>query len=91
LFTPGWRLYIAIFFIAPWTIFSKIRDLKSGGILNLSPKASLDSFAHKGAIRIDVREEYMNRFKLLDVPETFIAPIHILEETYPPPSIGEIP
>ena len=54
---------------------------ESGGILNLTPR---QAYAHcqKGAMLIDVREEFMNRFKMMDVPEIIYCPYSILEETY---------
>jgi rhodanese-related sulfurtransferase len=53
----------------------------SGGILNLTPRETL-AFCRKGAVLIDVREEFMNRFKMMDVPEVIYCPFSILEETY---------
>ena len=61
--------------------FFKNTGFESGGILNLSPRQAL-TLCQKGAILIDVREEYMNRIKMLDVPETIYCPFSILEETY---------
>ena len=54
---------------------------ESGGVLNLTPR---QVYAHcqKGAVLIDVREEFMNRFKMMDVPEVIYCPYSILEETY---------
>lgn len=54
---------------------------ESGGILNLTPRQAL-KLCKKGAILIDVRESYMNRFKMLDVPDTMYCPFSCLEETY---------
>jgi rhodanese-related sulfurtransferase len=59
----------------------KNTGFESGGIRNLTPRQAL-TLCLKGAILIDVREEYMNRFKMLDVPETIYCPFSILEETY---------
>jgi rhodanese-related sulfurtransferase len=53
---------------------------ESGGILNLTPREAL-RLCRNGAVLIDVREEYMNRFKMLDVPEIIYCPFSILEET----------
>ena len=50
-------------------------------MLNLTPHQASD-LCHKGAVLIDVREEYMNRFKMFDVPEVIYCPFSILEETY---------
>jgi len=61
--------------------FFKSTGFESGGMLNLTPRQAL-TLCQKGAILIDVREEYMNRFKMLDVPETIYCPFSILEETY---------
>jgi rhodanese-related sulfurtransferase len=54
---------------------------ESGGFLNLTPR---QVFAHcqKGALLVDVREAYMNRFKMFDVPEIIYCPYSILEGTY---------
>lgn len=46
--------------------FFQNKGICSAGILNLSPKESYE-LSQKGAIIVDVREEYMNRFKILDV------------------------
>lgn len=54
---------------------------ESGGIHNLTPRQTL-SLCQKGAVLIDVREEFMNRFKMMDVPEVIYCPYSILEETY---------
>ncbi|MCX6266097.1 MAG: rhodanese-like domain-containing protein [Bacteroidetes bacterium] len=61
--------------------FFSSTGFESGGILNLTPRQAL-TLCQKGAFLIDVREEYMNRFKMLDVPETIYCPFSILEETY---------
>ena len=61
--------------------FFKNTGFESGGILNLTPRQAL-SLCKKGAVLIDVREAYMNRFKMPDVPETIYCPFSILEETY---------
>jgi rhodanese-related sulfurtransferase len=54
---------------------------ESGGILNLTPRQAF-AYCQQGALLIDVREEYMNRFKMMDVPEVIYCPYSILEETY---------
>jgi rhodanese-related sulfurtransferase len=54
---------------------------ESGGILNLTPRQAL-AHCQQGAILIDVREDFMNRFKMMDVPEVIYCPYSILEETY---------
>ena len=53
----------------------------AGDIFNLTPKQTLE-LCRKGAVLIDVREEFMNRFKMMDVPEVIYCPYSILEETY---------
>ncbi len=54
---------------------------ESDGIINLTPRQAF-TYCQKGTILIDVREEYMNRFKMMDVPEIIYCPYSILEETY---------
>jgi len=53
--------------------------LNANGIYNLSPLQ-----AHKlcsdGAILLDVREEYLNRFKIFDVPGLIFCPLKKLPE-----------
>ena len=61
--------------------FFKNKGFESGGMLNLTPRQAL-TLCQKGAILIDVREEYMNRFKMFDVPQFIYCPFSILEETY---------
>jgi rhodanese-related sulfurtransferase len=46
----------------------------SGGILNVSPSEAFE-LCGKGAVIVDVREEYLNNFKNFDVPETLFLPI----------------
>ena len=53
----------------------------SGGILNLTPRQTL-ALGRNGALLIDIREDFMNRFKMMDVPEIIYCPFTILEETY---------
>jgi len=55
--------------------------IKLGEILHISPKETLD-LSKKGAVLVDVREDYMNRFKMFDVDELILCPLSILEETY---------
>jgi rhodanese-related sulfurtransferase len=59
---------------------------ESGGILNLTPRQA-HACCLKGALLIDVREDYMNRFKMFDVPEIIYCPFSILEETYLDPPL----
>ena len=46
----------------------------SGGILNVSPREAFE-LCGKGAVIVDVREEYLNNFKNFDVPEIMFFPI----------------
>ncbi len=53
----------------------------SGGIMNFTPRIAFE-WCKKGAVLVDVRESYMNRFKQFDVPELIFCPFSILEENY---------
>ena len=53
----------------------------SGDILNLTPRQALD-LCRKGALLVDVREEFMSRFKMFDVPEIIYCPYSIFKDTY---------
>lgn len=53
----------------------------SGGILHVSPKETLE-LCSKGAVLIDVREEYMNCYKMFDVDELIFCPESMLLEKY---------
>jgi rhodanese-related sulfurtransferase len=55
--------------------------LKSGEILHVSPRETLE-LCKKGAVLVDVREDYMNCFKMFDVDELIFCPLSILKETY---------
>jgi rhodanese-related sulfurtransferase len=46
----------------------------SCGILNVSPGEAFE-LCGKGAVIVDVREEYLNNFKNFDVPETLFLPL----------------
>jgi rhodanese-related sulfurtransferase len=46
----------------------------SSGILNVSPSEAFE-LCGKGAVIVDVREEYLNNFKNFDVPEILYCPI----------------
>ncbi len=61
--------------------FFKNKGIVSSGILNLSPRESYE-ICQIGAIIVDVREDYMGRFKMFDVEELIFCPRSILEETY---------
>jgi rhodanese-related sulfurtransferase len=49
----------------------------SGEIFNVSPREAYD-LCRKGAVIVDVREEYLNNFKNFDVPGTLFLPFSIL-------------
>ena len=49
----------------------------SSGILNVSPREAFE-LCGKGAVIVDVREEYLNNFKNFDVPEILFFPINKL-------------
>lgn len=51
------------------------------GVLNLTPKESL-SLSEKGAAIVDVREEYMNAFKMFKVEKLFYLPYSQIEQLY---------
>jgi len=53
----------------------------SQGLLHLTPRETLDA-CEKGAVLVDVREEYMSRHKMLDVPEVIYCPKSILNDVY---------
>jgi len=57
----------------------KSKGIVSGGILNLSPVETLE-ICDKGGIIVDVREEYLNRYKIFDVAEIIFCPNSILEK-----------
>jgi len=51
------------------------------GVLNLTPKESL-FICEKGAAIVDVREEYMNTFKMFKVEKLFYLPFSQIEQLY---------
>lgn len=51
------------------------------GVLNLTPKESFD-LCEKGAVIVDVREEYMNTFKMFKVEKLFYLPYSKLEQLF---------
>jgi rhodanese-related sulfurtransferase len=61
--------------------FFKNMGMTSSGILHLSPQETYE-LCRQGAIIVDVRENYMNRFKMFDVDEIIFCPYSILEENY---------
>ena len=52
------------------------------GVLNLTPTESY-VLCKKGAIIIDVREEYMNSFKMFKVERLIYLPLSEIEQLYP--------
>jgi rhodanese-related sulfurtransferase len=46
---------------------------QSGGIFNVSPREAFE-LCGKGAVIVDVREEYLNNFKNFNVPELLCLP-----------------
>jgi rhodanese-related sulfurtransferase len=57
--------------------FFEDRGIVSNGILNLSPAETLE-ICKKGGIILDVREDYLNRYKMFDVEEIIFCPQSIL-------------
>ncbi|HSH51764.1 MAG TPA: rhodanese-like domain-containing protein [Bacteroidales bacterium] len=57
--------------------FFESKGIVSGGILNLSPAETLE-ICKKGGIIVDVREDYLNRYKMFDVEEIIFCPQSIL-------------
>jgi rhodanese-related sulfurtransferase len=51
------------------------------GVLNLTPKDSFE-LCKKGAIIVDVRETYMNTFKMFDVEKVIYMPYSELDKCY---------
>ncbi len=51
----------------------------SNGIYNLSPLQA-SKLCQEGAILVDVREEYLNRYKIFDVTELIFCPKKVLAE-----------
>jgi rhodanese-related sulfurtransferase len=55
------------------------KAISSNGIYNLSPLQA-HKLCQEGAVLVDVREEYLNRFKIFDVPGLIFCPLKKLEE-----------
>jgi len=53
----------------------------SHGVLNLTPSESFE-LCRKEAVIIDVREAYMNSFKMFNVPKVLYLPLSELKSTY---------
>jgi len=51
----------------------------SNGIYNLSPLQAY-KLCQEGAVIVDVREEYLNRFKIFDVPGLIFCPLKKIAE-----------
>jgi rhodanese-related sulfurtransferase len=51
------------------------------GVLNLTPKDSLE-LCSEGAVIVDVRESYMNNFKMFNVENLIYAPLSELNKFY---------
>jgi len=51
----------------------------ANGIYNLSPLQA-NELCREGAIIVDVREEYLNRFKIFEVPGLIFCPLKKLNE-----------
>jgi rhodanese-related sulfurtransferase len=51
------------------------------GVINLTPKESLE-LCNEGAIIVDVREPYMNKFKMFKVDQVLYLPYSELEKHY---------
>lgn len=51
------------------------------GVLNLTPKESFE-LCEKGAMIVDVREEYMNSFKMFKVEKIFYLPYSELDQYF---------
>jgi rhodanese-related sulfurtransferase len=55
------------------------KAIQSNNIYNLSPLQA-HRFCSEGAIIVDVREEYLNRFKIFDVPGLIFCPLKSLPD-----------
>jgi rhodanese-related sulfurtransferase len=53
--------------------FFEGKAIYSNGIYNLSPLQAY-KLCHEGAVIVDVREAYLNRFKIFDVPGLIFCP-----------------
>ena len=59
--------------------FFKNKAIITNGIYNLTPLQA-HNLCQKGAILLDVREDYLNRYKIFDVPEQIFCPKKKLAE-----------
>lgn len=55
------------------------KAIQSNGIYNLSPLQAY-KLCQEGAVIVDVREEYLNRFKIFDVKELIFCPKKLIPE-----------
>jgi len=55
---------------------------RSNNMLNLSPHEAFEMCNNHKALILDVREAYMNRFKMFGVPEVLYCPRTILEQNF---------
>jgi len=55
------------------------KAIYSNGIYNLSPLQAF-KLSKEGAVIVDVREEYLNRFKIFDVPGLIFCPLKKLAQ-----------
>jgi len=53
----------------------------SGNMLHLSPSET-NAICHKGAILVDVREDYLSGFKKFDVPDIIYLPLSSLKQDF---------
>lgn len=59
--------------------YFQTKAIVSNGIYNLSPLQAY-KLCQLGAVIIDIREEYLNRFKIFDVPALIFCPKKMLPE-----------
>lgn len=55
--------------------------IRSKGMLSLSPQETL-AICEKGAVIVDVREEYLNGYKIFGVPEVVYLPMSRFRENF---------
>ena len=61
--------------------FFENKGIRYGKLLSLSPRETVD-FCKKGAVIVDIREEYLNGFKMFGVPEVIYLPMSRFREEY---------
>ena len=57
------------------------KGIKNGKLLSLSPKETVNACA-EGAILVDVREEYLNSYKMFGVTEVIYLPMSNFKKDY---------